>query len=156
MPRARNLMPQLVELTGTAAGRVHELSYGEHVLGRGGGVDIHLDDADVSRRHARLTVAPDGVVVHDMGSKNGIYAQAVRVEGSALLTHGQILSIGELRLRMNHPASQVNRALADAGESTATTTRTETGETQTKMRGLLVPVVGMVLFGALLAAMLIR
>ncbi len=156
MARERNLMPQLVELTGATAGRVHELAYGEHVLGRGGGVDIHLDDADVSRRHARLSVAPDGVVVHDLGSKNGIYAQGVRVEGSAFVGHGQTLSIGELRLRVNHPASQVSRALANAGETTATTTRTDVGTDRPATRGLVVPIVGVVVFGALVAAMLMN
>lgn len=149
-------MPQLVELTGAAAGRVHELSYGEHVLGRGGGVDIHLDDADVSRRHARLSVAPDGVRVHDLGSKNGIYAQGARVEGSAVVTHGQTLSIGELRMRINHPASQVSQALANAGETTATVTRTGAGDPRRELRGLLIPVVGVLVFGTLLVAMLIN
>lgn len=156
MARERNLVPQLVELTGPAAGRVHELPYGEHVIGRGGAVNIHLDDADVSRRHARLSVAPDGVRVHDLGSKNGIFAQGKRIEGSALLTHGQTLAFGELKLRVNHPASQVNRALAEAGETTATTTRTVSGAHRTGGRGLLIPIVGVVLFGVLLAAMLMQ
>ena len=155
MAADRNLVPQLVELNGATAGRAHDLAYGEHVIGRGGGADVVLDDPDVSRRHARLSVGPDGVRVHDLGSKNGIFAHGARIEGSAWLTHGQTLSIGELQLRVNHPASQVSRALANAGEATATTTRTDTGETPTATRSLLIPVVGVLVFAALLAAMLI-
>lgn len=154
MPREDNLMPQLVELSGAAAGRVHALRLGDQIIGRGGGVDIQLDDSDVSRRHARVSVGAEGVRVHDLGSKNGICAQGVRIEGSRLVQHGQIVSIGELRLRVNHPASQVSQALADAGEATATTTHTEADPSGRFARGLVIPVLGVLLFGALLAAML--
>jgi len=156
MARGRNLVPQLVELTGATAGRVHSLTYGEHVLGRGGGVNIHLDDADVSRRHARLLVEHQGVRVFDLGSKNGVFAQGVRIEGSSMLTHGQTLSIGDLRLRVNHPASQLNRALAQVGETTATAARDESDGPQRPTRGLLIPILGVFTFASLVVAMLTR
>lgn len=34
---------------------------GELVLGRAPGCDLRLDDPDVSRQHARLTIASDGL-----------------------------------------------------------------------------------------------
>ncbi|HVJ94300.1 MAG TPA: sigma 54-interacting transcriptional regulator, partial [Labilithrix sp.] len=52
--------------------RVHALpSNGALVLGRSGGSDICVDHPSVSRRHARLLVEPERIVVEDLGSANG-------------------------------------------------------------------------------------
>jgi predicted component of type VI protein secretion system len=145
------LVPQLVELTGPHSGRAHALPYGEHIVGRGAGASIALEDKDVSRRHARLEVGPDGVLVHDLGSKNGVYADGHRIEGSILLTHGSILAFGDLQLSVVHPASQVSKALLAAGEATMTVTRTEEREGPAVM-SLLLPVLGVVLFAGMMIA----
>lgn len=47
-----------------------ELEAGEHVLGRAVECEISLDDATLSRRHARLTVKDGKVWVGDLGSTN--------------------------------------------------------------------------------------
>lgn len=151
-----DLVPQLVEIAGAQAGRVYALPYGEHVLGRGGSADLPVDHGDVSRRHARLVVGPDGVRVFDLGSKNGLFAGERRIAGSQLLVHGQVLSIGKLQLRVNHPASQVSGALANAGEATVTATRTDPGPPSEGAAGLLIPLVGIIVFGLLVAVMLLR
>lgn len=150
-----NLGAQLVEISGPHAGRVHELPYGEHVVGRGGGAQVLLDDGDVSRRHATVKVSPQGLGVEDLGSKNGVLLDGRRVEPSEILVHGQVVTIGNLRLRIAHPATQVSAALASAGEATATTTHTVSGDSA-RLRGLVVPAAGILLFGLLVAAMLLR
>ena len=151
-----NLGAQLVEISGPHAGRVHELPYGEHVAGRGGGAQLLLEDGDVSRRHALLKVAPRGLSVEDLGSKNGVLMGGRRVEPSEILVHGQVITIGNLRLRIVHPATQVSAALASAGEATVTTTHTTSGDDVVRRRSLLVPAAGVLLFGLLVAAMLLR
>lgn len=148
------LVPQLIERTGPHAGRVHVIPYGEHVLGRGREADVQLHDKDISRRHARLEVRADGVLVHDLGSKNGVYAQGRRVLEPILVGHGHAIALGELVLTVSHPASQVSQLLAAAGETTVTTTRTE-GDTGPPRRGLLLPLVGVVGFAALAIAALL-
>jgi transcriptional regulator with PAS, ATPase and Fis domain len=46
-------------------------SEGTLTIGRSQSCDVFLDDAQVSRKHARIHVGPDGVEVEDLGSHNG-------------------------------------------------------------------------------------
>lgn len=140
------LVPQLIEVSGGHPGRVHDLPYGTHVLGRGHEADIQLHDKDVSRRHARLEVTAEGVLVHDLGSKNGVVVRGQRVVQPVRLQHGETLSIGDLTLSLSHPASQVAKALQFAGETTVTTTRTY-DTPKPESAGLLLPLVGVAVFG---------
>src|SRR5690606_19003709 len=49
-------------------------------IGRGGGVDIAIDDPAISRRHARVERLGDGrVVIYDTKSRNGILQDGVRL-----------------------------------------------------------------------------
>lgn len=150
------LVPQLVETTGPSAGRVHELPYGDHVIGRGGNATVQVDHPDVSRRHARLEVGRDAVVVFDLGSKNGVSVQGKRVRDPVRLLHGQSLSIGELSLRLSHPASQVTRALVEAGETTVTTTQGGRDTPSTRVPALWLPLLGIVVFGTLVLVMILQ
>jgi S-DNA-T family DNA segregation ATPase FtsK/SpoIIIE len=148
-------MPQLVELVGPHAGRVHALPYGSHVAGRGVMATVRLDHPDVSRRHARLEVDAEGVVVHDLGSKNGVWSEGQRVEQPVRLGHDDQFSLGELSLRVLHPAVLVTRALAAGGETTATTDL-PSSEPRMEPRALLVPLLGVLVFGVLVLVMLLR
>jgi hypothetical protein len=147
-------IPQLVEVDGPNAGRSHPLPYGEHVVGRGVRVSVRLDHEDVSRRHARLEVGPDGVVVHDLGSKNGVRVAGQRLRAPTPLGHDDRFSLGELELRIIHPASQVTRALAAGGEVTATTDLPPP-EPRPDLRALVLPLLGVLVCAALVVAMLV-
>ena len=74
------------------------LSAGEHVIGRDADVEIRLDDATVSRRHARLVVTTEGIVLEDFGSKNGTYRGGERVTAPIRLADGDAIRIGSLLL----------------------------------------------------------
>jgi len=74
------------------------LGPGEHVIGRDPDVQIRLDASTVSRRHARLLVASDRVVLEDSGSKNGTFRGAERVTGPISLADGDQVGIGSLRM----------------------------------------------------------
>ncbi|HET6583723.1 MAG TPA: FHA domain-containing protein [Nannocystaceae bacterium] len=150
----RDVVPLLVEATGDNAGRVHELVHGVNVIGRGSEATLMLDHPDVSRRHAQLDVGPSAVIVRDLGSKNGVLVDGQRLVDAAVLAHGQTISFGDLTLRLNHPAAQVSHALARAGETTVTATRTA-DERAPAGAGLLLPIAGVLLFGGLVAAMLL-
>jgi pSer/pThr/pTyr-binding forkhead associated (FHA) protein len=52
---------------------------GENVVGRDPSVQVWLDSASVSRRHARITIESDRVTLEDLKSKNG-----TRVGGNQL------------------------------------------------------------------------
>ncbi|WP_171203532.1 FHA domain-containing protein, partial [Pseudokineococcus marinus] len=65
-------------VAGPDAGLVVPLPPGRHVLGRGAGADVRLDDPRLSRRHLRLDVDRRGALVTDLGSANGTLVDGVR------------------------------------------------------------------------------
>jgi hypothetical protein len=70
------------------------LQPGEHVVGRDPDVEVRLDAATVSRRHARLVVTTEGTVLEDFGSKNGTYRGCDRVTSPIQLADGDEIRIG--------------------------------------------------------------
>ena len=72
-----------------------ELRRGTLVVGRSSSCHLVLEDSMVSRRHAELIVAEDAVTVRDLGSVNGLYVNAHRVEGSKRMKEGDTLQIGQ-------------------------------------------------------------
>ena len=65
------------------------------MLGRGSDVDIRLDDASISRRHAelRLDAVRDSVEIVDLDSTNGITVNEQPV-GRCTLAEGDRLRLG--------------------------------------------------------------
>lgn len=72
------------------------LAVGEHVIGRDPDVEVRLDASTVSRRHARLVVTAEGVVLEDFGSKNGTFRGDERVTAPVPLADGDTIHIGSL------------------------------------------------------------
>jgi len=48
-------------------------------IGRKEDCELRVPVADVSRKHAQITVGPDGVVLKDLGSSNGTFVNNKRV-----------------------------------------------------------------------------
>ncbi len=68
-------------------------------VGTGRSVDVLLDDPFISTRHATVRVARDGVVVEDLGSKNGTWVDGVTVE-RAWARMGAIIRFGRVSVRV--------------------------------------------------------
>ncbi len=68
--------------------------------GRDPECDIPLDFPMVSWRHARLTRTPEGILVEDLGSRNGTYLDGVRVAGKVLARPGQEIGLGSVRFQL--------------------------------------------------------
>ena len=62
------------------------------VVGRGKGSDIQVDDANVSRNHAQITVEGEQIYVADMSSRNGTFVndEAIGTEKVALAKEDMI------------------------------------------------------------------
>lgn len=78
------------------------------ILGRSGGdATILIDDASVSRRHARIRYHGDDLVVHDEGSTNGtrLDGAVVTPTQGRVLRPGSILKLGNLELMVEHGQS---------------------------------------------------
>ena len=79
-------------------GHQFELRAGETVLGRSAGCQIVLDDALVSRRHARILRSADEVELEDLGSANGVFLNGARIEGRCPLRPGDEITIGQQQI----------------------------------------------------------
>jgi pSer/pThr/pTyr-binding forkhead associated (FHA) protein len=77
--------------------------------GRDPGCDIPLDLPMVSWRHARLTRTPEGILVEDLGSRNGTYLDGVRVTGKVLARPGQEIGLGSVRFQLMENGSLAQR-----------------------------------------------
>jgi DNA-binding winged helix-turn-helix (wHTH) protein len=80
-------------------GRV-TLEEGEHVLGRDPDVEIFLNSAGVSRRHARITISEGQATLEDLGSKNGTFVGDQRAERPTSLNDGDIIRVGSVKLTL--------------------------------------------------------
>ena len=63
------------------------------MMGREPGCDIVIPDRQVSRYHARLTPGPEGVLLEDLGSKNGTYVNANLIGEPQMLQDSDLLQI---------------------------------------------------------------
>lgn len=76
-------------------------------VGRGASCEVRLEHEQVSRRHAELTCSADGRwTVHDLGSRNGVLLDGVRLSAPTPFVPGMRLSIGPYTLSMEAAAGQ--------------------------------------------------
>lgn len=115
-----DLQPYLRLLAGPNAGTSFPLVSGENVIGRDPRAEISIDSPDLSRRHARVQVTNDAVILEDLGSKNGVIIDGKAIQGTSAVGHGARFQLGDLVFEVHHPGSRVREALARAGETTVT------------------------------------
>ena len=70
------------------------------VIGRDPRCDVPLEFPMVSWHHARLTRTPDGILVEDLGSRNGTYVNGVRIRGKVLVGTCQEIGLGSFRFQL--------------------------------------------------------
>jgi two-component system cell cycle response regulator len=83
-----------IVLTGANAGEMLRVEADETVLGRSPSANLRINDDGVSRKHARVVQANDGVVIHDMGSANGTLVNGEMVVDPVTLKDGDKIQIG--------------------------------------------------------------
>lgn len=62
-------------------------------IGRDQGCDIMIPNRQVSRYHARFKISPGGIVLEDLGSKNGTHLNGISIEKPTLLRDGDVVQI---------------------------------------------------------------
>jgi predicted component of type VI protein secretion system len=80
---------------GPVPGKVHEMAKDVVTLGRDVSNDIVINDAEVSRNHARLTAQSGSYLMEDLASTNGTFVNGQRLIGPKLLTPGDVIGLGE-------------------------------------------------------------
>jgi len=91
-------MPKLILMKGSATTKQVALRPKETTIGRASTNDVVLDSMQVSRRHAVVTIDGPFVTISDLGSRNGLFVNAVRVNSQVLVGGDEIL-IATFRLR---------------------------------------------------------
>ena len=84
--------PLLIAQGGPLKGQRWQLSQ-TIVLGRESTCDVVVSDRQISRFHARLTPTPEGVILEDLGSKNGTHLNGVLITAPVVLQDGDIMSV---------------------------------------------------------------
>jgi pSer/pThr/pTyr-binding forkhead associated (FHA) protein len=87
---------------------------GEYVIGRNPDVEIFADTPLISRRHARLTINYDYLVLEDLGSSNGTYINDTPVAEATRLYPNQAIRLGDIQLEIHR-----QRASTQSGVSLA-------------------------------------
>lgn len=80
---------------GPVPGKVHEMVKDVITLGRDVSNDIVINDAEVSRNHARLTAQSGSYLMEDLASTNGTFVNGQRLIGPKLLNAGDVVGLGE-------------------------------------------------------------
>ncbi|MEM7798481.1 MAG: FHA domain-containing protein [Chloroflexota bacterium] len=85
--------PVLIVREGKLVGQRWTIDKEEFLIGRGSDCDIVLPERQVSRHHVRLSLEEDGVLLHDLGSKNGTHINGKRITGTVPLNDGDLVQI---------------------------------------------------------------
>lgn len=78
-----------------------ELQDGTYLIGRGESCRVHLPFAEVSERHAILTVRNGRAILEDLHSRNGTFVNGEAVDSPVTLDGGMVVQIGESMLRVS-------------------------------------------------------
>ena len=86
---------QLIMRSGPTPGASFIIEGDQLTVGRDSTNEIVINDAEISRRHARLTFQGGKYVIEDLGSTNGTFVNGQRLAGPRVLKAGEVVSFGE-------------------------------------------------------------
>lgn len=107
--------PRLEVVVGNGiVGTTFPIVDGQLTIGRAEDRDVVVPDAASSRHHCQITQEGSEFVLHDNGSANGVFVNAVRVR-ECTLSNGDLVRIGNTELRFVHPGASLapTKDLAD-------------------------------------------
>lgn len=88
--------PMLVAQEGPLKGQRWAVSH-PLVLGRESNCDVVIPDRQVSRFHARITPTTEGIILEDLGSKNGTHHNGTSLTAPVMLQDGDAMQISYIQ-----------------------------------------------------------
>ena len=86
---------QFVMRSGPTPGVTFPLDGDQLTIGRDSSNGVAINDAEVSRKHSRLSFQGGKYVIEDLGSTNGTFVNGQRLAGPVGLKAGDVVSLGE-------------------------------------------------------------
>ncbi|MCK6585799.1 MAG: FHA domain-containing protein, partial [Anaerolineales bacterium] len=86
---------QFVMRSGPTPGVTFPLDGDQLTIGRDSTNGVAINDAEISRKHARLMFQGGKYVLEDLGSTNGTFVNGQRLAGPVVLKPGDVVSLGE-------------------------------------------------------------
>ena len=86
---------QFVMRSGPTPGVTFPLEGDQLIIGRDASNSITINDAEISRKHSRLSYQGGKYVLEDLGSTNGTFVNGQRLAGPVVLKPGDVVSLGE-------------------------------------------------------------
>jgi len=131
--------PILMVTAGLRQGMHLEINAQGIRIGRDPNNELHLDDPEVSRHHARVILHNGAVWVQDAGSRNGVFVNGNRVSGHKQISPGAQIQIGTHQFLVELPKAGMDSSVSiDLGSITP---REDTQGNGSKKLPLLVGVV---------------
>lgn len=113
---------RLVMNVGPNPGKVFELTMDSMSIGREASNDIVVQDAELSRNHARISRRGGGYVLEDLGSTNGTFINHQRLTSPRNLAPGDEVGFGE-NVLMTFQGEGAAKTVAASGRQAAAATR---------------------------------
>jgi pSer/pThr/pTyr-binding forkhead associated (FHA) protein len=86
---------QFVMRSGPTPGVTFPLEGDQLIIGRDSANAVAINDAEISRKHSRLSFQGGKYVLEDLGSTNGTFVNGQRLAGPVVLKAGDVVSLGE-------------------------------------------------------------
>ena len=102
---------QFVMRSGPTVGKTFPLDAQEISIGRDAVNIIAINDAEISRRHARMELRGSAYVIQDLGSTNGTFVNGTRISGMQVLNPGDTVAFGEGIVLVYESVGDVNATI---------------------------------------------
>ena len=111
---------QFVMRSGPNTGKIYPLEATEIVIGRDASNGVAINDAEISRKHAKLNLHGSAYVIQDLGSTNGSFVNGQRITGTQVLNPGDTVSFGENIVLIYEVAQDPNATVISSAQAPKT------------------------------------